>query len=243
MSIHSATQTSPPAQSRIIQPELESCTHLASHRTLYVLLPPRQREVRQLRPAHSLAELESCTHLASHRALYVLLPPRQREVRQLRPAHSLAEPAAVTPRRHRRVLRHVVRPAVGVEGRHIIRPRDIPQPDGGLDVGDGAPRRRLVNPPEQEEVPPARALQSDVLEGGCPRRALATGTLDFDALERAVDEEAAVVFAAGARRLARVKRARAPDFSLRQELGKSRTPARNPGRKKNTLAIAPAPRQ
>ena len=100
----------------------------------------------------------------------------------------------------------MVRPAVGVEGRHIIRPRDIPQPDGGLDVGDGAPRRRLVNPAEQEEVPPARALQSDVLEGeGCPRRALATGTLDFDALERAVDEEAAVVFAAGARRLAQVE--------------------------------------
>ena len=68
----------------------------------------------------------------------------------------------------------------------------------------------------------------------------------FDALERAVDEEAAVVFAAGARRLARVKRARAPDFSLRQELGKSRTPVPEiQAARKHTraLAIAPAPHQ
>ena len=58
-----------------------------------------------------------------------------------------------------------MRPAVGVEDSHIVRPRDIPQLDGGLDVGDGAPRRRQVHTAEQEEVSPARALQSDVIEG------------------------------------------------------------------------------
>ena len=132
----------------------------------------------------------------------MLLPPRQREVRELRQAHSPAEPATVTPRRHCCILLHVVRPAVGVKDSHIVRPRDISQPEGGLDVGDSVPRHRLVHPAEQEEVPSARALESDVLEGeSCPRLTLATKTLDFDARERFVDEEAAVVFAAGARRL------------------------------------------
>ena len=96
-----------------------------------------------------------------------------------------------------------MRPPVGIEGRYITHPSHIPKPDGGLDVSDSEPRRRLIHSADQEEMPPACTVKADVLEGeGSLCSAPTTASLDFDTLEHAVDEESTIIFAAGARRLA-----------------------------------------
>ena len=96
-----------------------------------------------------------------------------------------------------------MRPTVGIKGRYITHPSHIPKPDGGLDVGDSEPRRRLIHSADQEEVPPARTVKADVLEGeGRLCSAPTTASLDFATLEHSVDEESTIIFAAGARRLA-----------------------------------------